>query len=593
MNQDTALLTLVNRLRLPPQDQAKLAFCDSARAAKVADWAHQLPATRISHTSVLLYQALPEISRLDTSASNRLQMLEHLRPYVQQCIQGLAKNFLNKPLILPQAARKTAVIAQALQKHMSNGYCLVAKTLVQQHTDGKFKADQLEILSLAIHRAITGMGLQLLRNAQIYTPVSNQLWQEVHALYGLAEHLQLLKKSCVDPLLKLNRACTIEQAYFRILLLACSRPNQLRQNEVGILYDTLEDWARMVHFTDVNGNERNLFVVDLDSASAPIYKNTADPDRNLREMDVQPLLESIHKQQEHGDQSQIIAIPLAIADHLINHLTTSWGELHQRQHPRRAAQAQLEVAVGLTSIHYHLAGQVEFQEFLKLGGRRGSGSQFESSQLSSEYDPWSEATDAGMNTKAGIGKELDYEGVPAPTTKQHPSLPIYPVHTIDASSGGYCLDWRDEVPPQAKAGELVGLREPGRRYWNIGVIRWLKQSKGASQLGIQVLAPQARAVAAKQLQKVGNDNVYMRALLIPPSSTDANQLAGIVTAAHPFRANNKVKLNEYGSVSNAFLTELRYATGCMSLFSFRRLESPQSIAESNEPSPDQGFDSQW
>ncbi|MEL7400191.1 MAG: hypothetical protein AAFN68_06415, partial [Pseudomonadota bacterium] len=243
MTPDPTIQTLLQRFKLPARDRRTLTFCQDHRPAAVAEWASQLPATRISNTSVLLYKALPEVVRISTSPSHRLAMLESLRPYAQRCIQGLANNFLNQPLILPEGAMKTAVIAQALQKHMSNGYTVVVAELLQKGQEHKLSAQEDDELSLALHRAVTGLGLQYLRGSQLYTPSSPQLWQELNALYLVAEHKGFLGAAHKDQLLKTYQANTIEQSYIRTAMLACAGPNQMRQTDLLSLWDALESWA--------------------------------------------------------------------------------------------------------------------------------------------------------------------------------------------------------------------------------------------------------------------------------------------------------------------------------------------------------------
>src|SRR5690606_33071038 len=128
MSSTPKVTELLNRLHTPPQDLAQLSFCKSTPGA-IKAWVDALPLTQMNFVSTQLYRALLEIARLKVSPEVRLAMLEHLRSPTQQTIQGLSQSFLNQPLILPEAARKTATVAQALQKHMSNGYLAVVREL--------------------------------------------------------------------------------------------------------------------------------------------------------------------------------------------------------------------------------------------------------------------------------------------------------------------------------------------------------------------------------------------------------------------------------------------------------------------------------
>lgn len=608
MNTDSSLLELIDKLRLPLQEQNSLSFCDGNRASRVAAWAAQLPATQITHTSVLLYQALPEVVRLDTSSANRLEMLEYLRPYVQQCIQGLAQSFLDQPLILPADAMKTAVIAQALQKHMSNGYSQVVADLLRKRPDGELKAEESQQMVKALHRAITGLGLQYLRNAQIYTQVTSQLWLELNTLYLIAERLELSKKSCTDPLLKAQQANSIEQSFQRILLLSCCRPNQLRQQEVNNVYEALENWCKLTALRPSQESSKNLFTLDLNSSFPPGYKSqwedpTTQP-QGLQELHFDPLVEALKKQSgQAASDHDILVMPNNINSRLLDHLTESWGAEHRREQPRRVSHGILEVALGLTSVHFHVALQLNFEQFLHEFNQQKSGlnSHFSAQNLSGTDDPWANAFDAekGYAEPGSLGMaNTSHSNTRLPTAKSE-KYPTHQIQMCDASPGGFCLDWRKSVPKQAKAGELIAVREPRRHQWSLGVIRWVKQHKGTSQLGVQLIAQQARAIAAQQLQKTGDDNVYMRAFIAERAGKNLDQPA-IVTAAVPFQQQNKIKINDGGKVSTAQLTRLEYATSSSSLFSYRILddipvEAADRSASTQDPlePPKDEFSSDW
>src|SRR5690606_6614231 len=122
---------------------------------------------------------------------------------------------------------------QALQKHLCNAYLgALRDTLASDSSQ--------EIVALAIHRALTGFGLLLLRSYQLYTPALSQLWIEIHTLYRLAEAQQLQRLPVSDPLTGHRQVKTVEQAYVRIVLLAAARPNQLRQQDMADIYLALE-----------------------------------------------------------------------------------------------------------------------------------------------------------------------------------------------------------------------------------------------------------------------------------------------------------------------------------------------------------------
>ncbi|WP_286804451.1 MULTISPECIES: hypothetical protein [unclassified Marinimicrobium] len=586
---------LLNRFKVPPQDLDTLSFC-SPKAAKVADWVRALPMTRISFVSSLLYKALPEIGRLKTTPQVRLDMLEALRPAVQQAIQGLTPQFLNQPLILPEAARKTATVAQALQKHMSNAYLVTVRELGQV-TKGDTDTLQNQ-RALALHRAMTGLGLLLLRSYQMYTPVPSRLWLEIHTLYQLAEQWQVHRQVVAEPLPGHQQTNTIERCYQRLLLLASARPNQLRQTEVSNTYDALEQLAPLAHMVAYDpAQEDNLFAVVLDSDSAPLYKSRLPeaPGGAIRELDTGPVVTALEDARKAlgarpggGRDSLGLTLPLN------EHLSHSWHLLAQRSFERRASGGQMNVTIGLSNVHFQMAGGQPFKLFMNqathvhqeenglFGGRLPTAA-------TAEPDPWGSAFDAGGGKLAGDHlatfniennirqrQQQDYRG-------EHPT---FQVPIVDVSLGGYCLEWREQVPTQLKAGELLGLQEVGRLKWSIGVVRWVQQSRESTLIGVQTLAPQATPFGAAVIYKTGGFSEFLRALEIPPLKA-INQPATLITNAVTFHEYSKVRLyrrnsgqqeDNHRTQTTVQLTRRRFSTGAISQFEFRELMPGQSDA---------------
>ena len=603
---------LLKKLIVPAQDLAQLSFCGS-KAAQVSVWLQGLPLTQAQQVSAQLYTATHEISHLRTASENRLAMLELLRTPVHQTLNGLAIKYLNQPLILPEAALKTATVAQAIQKHFLNGYLAVVKDLCARR-DSK---DLQNLQALSIQRSMTALGLLLLRSYQLYLPVAGQIWEELHALYQLACALQLEQLPVEDSQPNNRGLKTVHQVYLRILLLSTARPNQLRQDEIENTYNLLERLAPIAELDTYNpAGKENLFVVLTSSDRPPFYKSHWRP---ARHPGVEPPLEIrtsqlVSKLQEHqrigtedadGSVSQRNQLNLSIA--LTTHLVQAWSHLSLRSFERQDVNAEIEVTVGLTNIHFYLADEQPFNVFLNqtsaVAGapQKGAiyqkrGVQLKDEKAKKEDDPWGDAFDiagtafdgralATFNIEKNIKSQekVNYQG-------QHP---IYKVPLIDRSAGGYGLEWRDEIPMQVRAGELLGLREYGRNKWSIGVVRWAHQIKGATQLGIQIIAPHALPVGLAAVHKTGGFAEYLRALQIPELRA-VNQPPSLITNAISFHEHGKARLYSQqtgaGGDKSIQLTKRLFATGAFSQFGFRELVTakPEAKAASKD-----NFDSVW
>jgi len=601
---------LTEQLNVPIQDLAQLSFCDGSRDSSVRAWVRSLPLTQVQFVSGLLYQALPDVGRFQTTPGNRIQILESLRNPTLQSIEGLTQNFLNQPLILPEPAVKTATIAQALQKHMINGYLVAIRDLCNQANANT------DLLTLAIHRAITGLGLLLLRYYQLYVPISGQLWAELHSLYQIALQLGITENAVVDEYPHLQHCRTITLTYVRALLLACARPNQLRQDEILSTFEVLNELSALAQLHDSQtGNHDNLFAVALNSNRPPLYRSRFAADENslLLELNTTQICKRLTEinaaSNTESVQNASLRNELQLTSSLTLHLIQAWNLLAQRNFERQESQGALDVAVGLSNIHYQLAGQMNFTHFLNrtIGMPSGDkmGSIFQkrgvmlknTAKQKAKEDPWDDAFEISGTPLAG--RSIATDSIELAIKKQEAeefkeANPIYHVPLIDSSPGGYCIEWRDEIPNQVKAGELLGLRDPLRNRWSIGVVRWANQTKGATQLGIQILAASATPVGLAMIHKTGDSSEYLRGLEIPPLKA-INQPATLITNAVSFREYGKARIFKRTAngtdteQQNIQLTRRLFATGAFSQFTYRELvtSKPKEAAKNDD------FDSIW
>lgn len=615
MTIDPQIESLLKKLIVPTQDLAQLGFCGSSKEGQVKLWLQSLPLTQTQQVSAQLYTAVHEISRLRTSSENRLAILELLRVPVHQTLNGLALKYLNQPLILPEAALKTATVAQAIQKHFLNSYLAVVRELCVARDSKDLQAQQ----ALGIQRALTALGLLLLRAYQLYLPVAGQIWAEAHALYQLARVLQVEQLPVEDNLPHNQGLKTIHNVYLRILLLAAARPNQLRQDEIENTYHVLELLAPLAELDTYNSaGKENLFVVLTDSSRPPFYKSHWRPASNPGvmpplEIRTSHLVGKLQDQQKVGNEGVDAAVSqrnqLNLSAALTKHLAQAWSHLALRSFERQDVSAEIEVTVGLTNIHFYLADEQPFNLFLNQSSAMANapekgaiyqkrGVQLKVDDSKKVSDPWGDAFDIegtifdgralptfNIERQIKSQEKVNYQG-------QHP---IYKVPLTDRSAGGYGLEWRTEIPVQVRAGELLGLREYGRHKWSIGVVRWAHQIKGATQLGIQVIAPHAIPVGLAAVHKTGGFAEYLRALQIPELRA-VNQPPSLITNAISFHEHSKARLytqNQTGGSDEGDktvqLTQRLFATGAFSQFGFRELVTAKP---ENKTSKDD-FDSVW
>lgn len=541
------LQSLINKINLPEQELKKLSFCSSAKATRVADWANLLRPTQFQQTSALLYQALPEVNKLKTSAQNRFEILEVLRPYVQSTILGLSKSFLQQPIALPPEAQKCAIIAQALQKHMIDGYCLVVRESLNIK---RLKPTEEKYLATALHRAISGIGLVFIRSYQIYAQAPRGLWLSLHTLFRIADSMELTETRIADEVQRHVKVSSIQSAYLQTILLASARPHQLNQNDVRAVYDAFAEWAEYVRFDiDLSDDPDNFYYVNLDFDSGPLYKSrrTAEEESDLKiELKLSALVGQLAKQT--GDAledlgANALKVPKDINKSVLKHLLSAWGNIAQRKQERRPIQATADVCVGLSDCHMLLCNGLSFEEFLRSANNQND----IPNSASSGFTP----RDAFSNADDRSDK------------------PLMRVEVQNVSQGGYCLLWKSDTPFKVQSGDIIGVKEFGKRSWIVGVVRWIRQKKQASQLGVQILSDKVLPYGVAQNYDMGGYSDFMRALYIPASHF-SDTPESLVTASAPFQPMDRIKILDGDDIFEAKLNEQLFATGSIQQLSFRR-----------------------
>ncbi|MDX1635522.1 MAG: GTPase, partial [Marinobacter sp.] len=337
-------------LTIPDQKIASLSFCEATPKA-FRDWLGSLPMANVGEVSRQLYHAVIELNQLFIAPPQRLQLLELIRPRIRFVCNELARHYLGLAVALPEKQRKVANLSQALQLHVASGY----KTCLLELMDNGGVDKHRKLVATASHRAISELGATIVRAHQLYCPSPARSWLECHRIYRFAHRNKLLDQTVEDETLSHRNSSSVGDAYKRILLLGCSRPNQLRQNELMQVYELFENWTDMVHCSpDLTSS---LFVVDMERDAAPVYRSLMQtaPGNDCFGFDTTELAERIteHLQARHEradtEDRRRIPLPSAVTDTLLTHLSQALGILTKRNFNRIVSQGSLHVCVGLTS----------------------------------------------------------------------------------------------------------------------------------------------------------------------------------------------------------------------------------------------------
>lgn len=592
--------THLQLLRIPTPSKQSLSFCDGS-PRDLKRWIAGLPKANIGETARQLYQSLVELNQFLTPSENRLQLLELLRPEVSFVCQHLERHFLNQAIVLDERPRKVANLCQALQNHLAVGYKLIISRVITR--SGK---DRDQLLAVSLQRASHSLCSPLIRASQLYCPVPEGLWLELHQLYQIACEQRLQRQVIRDPLARHTQGMSTEQTYVTALLLGCARTNQMRQNGIARLAEALEPWSTLVKL-QAGDDPDSLFVLAPQIDGPPRYKSLYQSSElhNLLGIDTQPLVDAIKEYldlpEEERSKSRLM-IPEGISLDLLQHVAAAWGDIAERTFQRTAGHGSLTLCIGMTALHFFLAGRSSFAEVLKRPVEIGA-AVFK--PVTGEPDVWSNAFDAQRNAADEIHfEEIQYTKV-TPGEQAQPesngeSYPTFPLPIVNHSPGGYCLSWPKDVPSQLQAGELLGVQDNPSQGWSVAIVRWIRQVRGGgTQMGIELIAPHARPCGLQLLRKGEQNSQYLRALLLPEISA-ISRPASLITPRLPFQEGSKVLINDHGEEHRAVLTRKQVSTGSFSQFEYHRVGveeasagTPVTASQSQKPAGEEDFDSLW
>ncbi|MGF6460136.1 molecular chaperone [Pseudomonas frederiksbergensis] len=584
-------------LRAPIPTQSRLSFCE-ATPRDLKRWIANLPKANIGETARQLYQGLSELNQLLTPSDNRLQLLELLRPEVYYVCKHLERHFLHQAIVLDERSRKIANLCQALQSHLAIGY----KQIVIRVTP-RFTKDRAPLLTQALQRAIHCLNGALIRATELYCPVPENLWLELHQLYRIGCQFQLQNLSVRDELASQTQKLSIEQTYVVALLLGASRCNQLRQNQIARLAEVLEPWSQWIKLQPAK-LDNGLFAIAPDLDTGPRYRSKflAEQQERLLGIDPQPLVMAIENHlQQSADKVSPLPIPVGLNLDTLQHLHAAWGQAAERSFQRTVGHGTLTLCVGMSALHFYLGGQRSFNDILKKPGARPA--QFSATDPTARAkDQWRHAFDAAPHGTADTllpYEEIEYphlqndDSHEASDRQQH--FPTYALPVINHSPGGYCLAWPGAVPAELQAGEMVGIEDTAGQGWSIAVVRWIRQVRGGgTQMGIEQVAPCAEPCGLQLIRSHDEHSQYLRGLLLPAISA-IDLPATLLTPRLPFQEGNKVLINTNGEERRAGLERRVASTNSFNQFAYRSLETArnENTAGSGVVGVAEEFDSLW
>jgi len=593
----------LKELAVPAQHAADIGSFD-VRPKFMDKWITSLPMANLGETSRLVFKAVVEINRLEMPIQQRYKAMELLRKPCHYIVESLEKHFSGRPLPLNKRNRKISELARALLSELAVGYKIIAR---QIETSSR---PDLKLLTNALHRAMSYQGLLLLRSYQVYAPYPRGIWKELHTTYHFIESYDLLKQIIKDPLNLLPGSSSIETLYKKILLLSLAMPYRLHRGEIDKVCTLLNQFVNFSRLNKITEGTppAGLFIIDLSSDNQPGYlaMHSSKDFSNCRVLNTSEMIINLNEQFESAD-SELLKI---VSPDLSKRLLSAWSVLSKRSFSRiQKDESYADVAFGLSAAHYFVSGE---QSFITTPGQdeASHASDFHStrvhalSDVSKGPDVWNMNFTYSDNDP--INAEPDKKSLTSTDTMS--SAPSSEYQTVklamsNVSAGGYCLVSQENIDFSAHVGDLLAIHDTNElslEQWGIGVIRrMLNNRSGNIELGIEMLTPNAVAVAAR-LESAGDvqpGSDYLRCLMLPELRT-IEQPATIITPSMPFKTDSHIRINLQDRSILAVLSKQLECTRSFSQFEFKVLE--EDVSDDNKdnknmegPINENDFDSIW
>lgn len=502
----------------------KLSFCDTTLKG-LEQWLTNLPAIQLGDTSKLLFSALQEIFALDCDEILRFDLMQTMRPSLEQILSVLEKN-LSQNISLTTGHHQNIIdLAQQFRCYIAKIYSHIAFSTHQQLNENNFsllafrhKKRLIKTRTHSIYTALLQFSLLKYQQLMLYHNAFVGQWRLAHQLYMIAYQHHFDHDVIVEQELD-----TIKKVYKQINLLDLLNTHQIRPVEIHALYQCSFQWINLIH---INAEENTLSRYFLNTKKDyPPVLNSLHLNKTTQDffIETQGLLEHINliNLPQHRALSKVERNFLSPS--LIFHVQNLLNNTPERRYERYVFSSTIQLTFGLQSAHYYLSQTKDFEQTLQLDTKIKS--QTNSKMLAT----WN--SDIQTNSVQQSFVRLDQEA-------KH----IYSCNIIDISVNGYRMRWNGEIPKQLRTGEFLLIQENPLSPWRGGTIRWLKQMPDQHiEFGVEVLSQDLTPCAVQLIGNNGTKN-YHPALLLKNNTLNEVTLSLIVPGSQMCKEHQNVFL---------------------------------------------------
>lgn len=441
------------RLTIPSQQEGQHILVETD-PGKLQTWLSSLPLADMTKTLPEITRAISSLNRTELPYKQRAELVS----LFDSSYRLIHDYFRPKKIITTVSGQDSENLERLhnLTREMAYAHKIVVND--SQHKRTFWSKNKIKAKATA--HAIHYLGIMLIEQYELYTPVPIYLWREINALYANAgkeevEHMD------VAPNPDTNCLATIEQNYIRNCLIALADPYHLDKSEHWQIFYYLQNWIHLSRISEDPDDFRKeeCFIIDVTSENKPNFVTSEldDPeDPKIRLLLTNDLVRQMKYDLEKYEQDGQIpknsfhrSISKTSAKYLWEHLSNHWKARVERNARRYPIVTKVDVVWGLSDV-------------CRVIGR---------------------AQQSGRTA-------LTFEEIKTLTGIKH--LEHLTWDAINVSSGGIGLCSRQYMIPRIALGDIALIREymDGRPapHWRLAVCRWHTGDKhNGTMLGLKYI----------------------------------------------------------------------------------------------------------
>tara|TARA_R110002050_G_scaffold9504_1_gene33217 strand:+ start:362705 stop:364384 length:1680 start_codon:yes stop_codon:yes gene_type:complete len=523
---------------------------------QLEQWFSDLPLLNVQQLSSQIPRYIYKINRLPISDVQRFLILERLRPTVDYLYDSIIKKINGRSLYLSKEYREFERLTRELILGMAIGYQRLLFNKAK-HKPSFFSRNKYRLLA---QRVIYYLGEQVRVSYLFSMAVPKNIWKDLNASYAFSLYFRLNKGNITDQFTyHHSNKGTIENLYYRVLLLAMTSPYSLRNGELEQIYFGLESWLDDITLTKKVDTYSFGYAIEIYSDIGPVYIEELKPEQKYLRVDSSKLLYKLKRWLESDTPPRSAAkkgMSAKLLRHLISNLDSSKRGIRERLD---SDGEQVEIIIGLQNIqnflqHVNAIISSNVVDQISMNNKDEDANNIWGRRLESSWDLdqhyESSAAPSLYKTQNRSGDRIE------PSVRRH----IFTI--VNKSETSVCVSCNSLHGNGLCIGELMIMRADNSESWTLGVVLWMNLSDKQLKAGLFLLSAKADWVT---VDKMGtNDDVSIDALWLAGDEQDDTLF---LTRAE-FKTGDYLTLNYHGEDLSVTLTDTVWHSEGFAQFKF-------------------------